>query len=186
MAESRTFSTPSIVHVRPSVTALRRTQRNNGAITICGQLDAPNRERGLVTYGMPQLHGLGNAENTPAGFGQGRPLDRLVCIISIHGVQYKRWQRFDMRFSKVVVGEHAIWGSSAWHGRNSNDLERNSLWITNGDGSSYHRSLYTGRGLALPEVRQTGISFRLGNRGWISLSPAFKAIRTNSSRTSTN
>ena len=140
MAESRTFSTPSIVHVRPSVTALRRTQRNNGAITICGQLDAPNRERGLVTYGMPQLHGLGNAENTPAGFGQGRPLDRLVCIISIHGVQYKRWQRFDVRFSKVVVGEHAIWGSSAWHGRNSNDLERNSLWITNGDGSSYHRS----------------------------------------------
>ena len=132
MAESRTFSTPSIVHVRPSVTALRRTQRNNGAITICGQLDAPNRERGLVTYGMPQLHGLGNAENTPAGFGQGRPLDRLVCIISIHGVQYKRWQRFDVRFSKVVVGEHAIWGSSAWHGRNSNDLERNSLWITNG------------------------------------------------------
>ncbi|WP_291788634.1 hypothetical protein [Bifidobacterium sp.] len=101
-------------------------------------------------------------------------------------MQYKRWQRFDVRFSKVVVGEHAIWGSSAWHGRNSNDLERNSLWITNGDGSSYHRSLYKGRGLALPEVRQTGISFRLGNRGWISLSPAFKAIRTNSSRTSTN
>jgi hypothetical protein len=101
-------------------------------------------------------------------------------------VQYKRWQRFDVRFSKVVVGEHAIWGSSAWHGRNSNALERNSLWITNGDGSSYHRSLYKGRSLALPEVRQTGISFRLGNRGWISLSPAFKAIRTNSSRTSTN
>ncbi|KAB5751610.1 hypothetical protein GA683_07985 [Bifidobacterium adolescentis] len=89
-------------------------------------------------------------------------------------MQYKRWQRFDVRFSKVVVGEHAIWGSSAWHGRNSNDLERNSLWITNGDGSSYHRSLYKGRGLALPEVRQTRYFFSLGESGMDQPQPSLQ------------
>ena len=37
-----------------------------------------------MAYGMTQLHGPSDAKNPPAGFGQGRPLDWLVCIISIH------------------------------------------------------------------------------------------------------